>query len=190
MNASAQPQSAVSGQATVVLTAPLDVLDACHQQVVATLQKLAGLMDHVDANGADEQARVVAREVFDFFSNTARTHHLDEERHIFPALLKSSDAELVQATLRLQQDHGWLEEDWLDLAPQLEAIANGYSWYDIDALRQIIEVFTALCYDHINLEESMIYPAAKARLDGWDLQSMGREMAERRRQQRNTQPEA
>lgn len=188
MNASAQPPSAVSGQAAIALTAPLDVLDACHQQVIANLKKLAELMDHVDANGPDEQARQTARAVFDFFSTAARTHHLDEERHIFPALLKSSDADLVQATLRLQQDHGWLEEDWLDLAPQLEAIANGYSWFNVDELRHTIEVFTALYYDHINLEEAMIYPAAKARLDGWDLQSMGREMAERRRQERGAQP--
>lgn len=185
MTASAHLHSiAGSSPVPMTLTAPLDVLDACHQQVVVTLKQLAELMDHVDANGPDEHARQVARQVFDFFSTTARTHHLDEERHIFPALLKSADADLVQATLRLQQDHGWLEEDWLELAPQLEAIANGYNWYDLDALRQIIQVFTALYYDHINLEESMIYPAAKARLDGWDLQSMGREMAERRRMQR------
>ncbi len=188
MNASAQPQSVVPGQAAIAMTAPLDVLDACHQQVVANLKQLVELIDHVDANGADERARQIARSVFDFFSTAARTHHLDEERHIFPALLKSSDAELVQATLRLQQDHGWLEEDWLDLAPQLEAIANGYSWYNIDELRHTIAVFTALYYDHIKLEEAMIYPAAKARLDGWDLQSMGREMAERRSQARGTRP--
>lgn len=184
MSASAHSSTAAVGLNAQVLTAPLDVLDACHQQVVIHLKKLADLMDHVDANGPDEQARQTAREVFDFFSDTARTHHLDEERHIFPALLKSSDADLVQATLRLQQDHGWLEEDWLELAPQLEAIANGYSWYNLEELRHSVHVFTALYYDHINLEEMMIYPAAKARLDGWDLQSMGREMAERRRQGR------
>lgn len=181
MTASAQPQTGAStGLPSIALTAPLDVLDACHRQIVASLKKLTELMAHVDANGPDEQARETAREAFDFFSTTARTHHLDEERHIFPALLKSTDAELVQATLRLQQDHGWLEEDWLDLAPQLEAIAKGYSWYNAEELRHTIEVFTALYFDHIKLEEALVYPAAKARLDGWDLQSMGREMAERR----------
>lgn len=165
-------------------TAPLDVLDTCHQQIMGKLRDLVALMDHIDANGADNHARRLAREVFEFFSTTARAHHLDEERHIFPNLLKSSDADLVQATLRLQQDHGWLEEDWLDLAPQLEAIAAGYNWYNVHELRHAIAVFTALYHDHIKLEESMIYPAAKARLDRWDLQSMAREMAERRSQER------
>lgn len=179
MTASHHP-AASAGSSAAVLTAPLDVLDECHQQIIVNLQKLGELMEHIDAKGADERAQQVARETFDFFSTTARTHHIDEERHIFPALLQSSDAELVQATQRLRQDHGWLEEDWLELAPQLEAVAKGYSWYDLADLRHTIEVFMALYYDHIRLEEAMIYPAAKARLDGWDLQSMGREMAERR----------
>jgi hypothetical protein len=66
--------------------------------------------------------------------------------------------------LRLQQDHGWLEEDWLELEPQLQAVAHGYSWYDIDSLRHGVGVFTALYHDHIALEESLIYPEAKAHM--------------------------
>ena len=65
--------------------------------------------------------------------------------------------------LRLQQDHGWLEEDWLELEPQLEAVANGYSWYDIDTLRAALPIFEQLYRDHIALEESLIYPEARRR---------------------------
>ena len=42
------------------------------------------------------------------------------------------------------------------------AIAAGYSWYDPDELRHGIEVFLELCREHIQLEESIIYPEAKA----------------------------
>jgi hemerythrin-like domain-containing protein len=73
--------------------------------------------------------------------------------------------ELTQHVLRLQQDHGWLEEDWLELAPHLQAVAEGYSWYELDTLRHSVGVFTALYHDHIALEESLIYPEAKRRLD-------------------------
>jgi hypothetical protein len=82
---------------------------------------------------------------------------------VFPGLLASGDAELVQHVRRLQQDHGWLEEDWLELAPQLEAIGQGYNWYDLAMLRHALPVFTALYVDHIGLEESLIYPEAKRR---------------------------
>ena len=62
---------------------------------------------------------------------------------------------------RLQQDHGWIEEDWRELAPQIEAISAGYNWYDLPMLRAALPVFTALYQEHIALEESLIYPAAR-----------------------------
>ena len=160
---------------------PFDVLDSCHQQVVVHLQKLSALIDHIEAHGIDGQAQTWARDIFLFFMNTARQHHLDEEKHIFPALISSGDDELVRHTLRLQQDHGWIEEDWLELAPQFESIAAGYNWFNIDQLSHAVPVFQALYQDHMALEESLIYPEAKARIAEWDLQGIGREMALRRR---------
>lgn len=165
---------------------PFDVLDACHTQMVTALQQLGDLLEHVKAHGVDGKAQQMARAVFLFFMNTAREHHLDEERHIFPALINSGDDELVQHTLRLQQDHGWIEEDWLELAPQIESIAAGYNWYNIEQLSLAIPVFQALYTDHMALEESLIYPEAKARIAEWDLQGMGREMAQRRRMANGT----
>jgi agmatinase len=36
-----------------------------------------------------------------------------------PAAVRKGDKALIQHVLRLQQDHGWLEEDWLELEPQM-----------------------------------------------------------------------
>ena len=126
---------------------PFDVLDTCHQQVVLTLQKLTELIDHIEAQGVDGQAQAWARDIFLFFMNTAREHHLDEERHIFPTMLSSGDASLMEAAMRLQQDHGWIEEDWLELAPQIESIAAGYNWFNLEQLRLAVPVFQALYQD-------------------------------------------
>jgi len=139
------------------------------------------LLDHLEQHGVDAHAQETARNIFSFFMGTARDHHLDEERHVFPALINSGDAQLMELTLRLQQDHGWIEEDWLELAPQFESIAAGYHWFNLDHLRLAVPVFQALYQDHIALEESMIYPQAKARIAEWDLHGMGREMARRRK---------
>jgi hemerythrin-like domain-containing protein len=158
-----------------------DVLDACHRQTLFTLGKLAALVTRLQNHGADEEARSMAREIVEHFSNTARAHHEDEERHVFPALLASNDAAVVQAVRRLQQDHGWLEEDWRALYSQLDAIAGGQVWSDLDTLRECVEVFIALSHDHIALEESLIYPQARARVGAGERREIGREMAARRK---------
>jgi len=158
----------------------LDLLDACHVQTALALGKLAALMPRLREHGADPVARALAREVVDFFTTTSRPHHQDEEQRIFPALMAGDDAGIVQAVLRLQQDHAWLEEDWFELAPQLDALAGGQNWFDIDILCDGVAIFVALSLDHMALEESLIYPAARARLAS-ERREAGRKMAARKR---------
>lgn len=176
-NQTALPQRASTGRPIQ----PFDVLDSCHQQLVTALQQMQTLVEHLRDQGVDSRAQDMARTIFQFFMNTARQHHEDEEKHVFPALLRSGDDELIRHTLRLQQDHGWIEEDWLELAPQIESIAAGYNWFNLEQLELAIPIFTALYQDHMALEESLIYPQAKARIAEWDLQGIGREMSQRRR---------
>jgi hemerythrin-like domain-containing protein len=158
-----------------------EVLDACHRQTLRMLDKLGELVSRLGNGAADAQARTLAAEIVHFFSTTARQHHEDEERHVFPKLAQSDDPQVVQAVLRLSQDHNWLEEDWMEISPQIDSVACGLSWHDLDALREGAEVFAALSRDHIALEESLIYPQARARLDAGERREMGREMARRRR---------
>lgn len=138
-----------------------EALDRTHREVIVVLGRLAQLLDHVDDNGPDEAARRIAAEIRAFFGGHARQHHADEEQFVFPGLLTAGDAELVHQVKRLQQDHGWLEEDWLELAPQIEAIERGYNWYDLAVLRHALPIFEALYLEHITLEETVVYPAAK-----------------------------
>ncbi|MEO8311393.1 MAG: hemerythrin domain-containing protein [Caldimonas sp.] len=158
-----------------------EVLDACHRQTVVMLARLNALVSGLDKTGADGEARRTAEEIIQFFSQTARQHHEDEERHVFPQLQDSDDPEIVQAVLRLQQDHHWMDVDWKELSPALAAVADNRGGYDLEALREGVEIFTALSHDHIALEESCIYPQARIRFGSAELQQMGREMAERRR---------
>ena len=162
-----------------------EVLDSCHRQMLSALDTLARLVEHLDAQGsADDAARAMAGEVLEFFSTTARQHHEDEERHVFPKALASGDPQVVQATLRLQQDHNWIEEDWMELSAHLEALAAGHSWWDPALLREGSDVFIALLHDHIALEEACIYPEARAGMGLAERRTMGREMAARRRGRR------
>jgi len=154
-------------------------LDACHREVQAQLQAVAGMLSRLDSHGLDRSVRETAATVVRFFDREARQHHQDEERLIFPPLLVSGAPEMVAHVHRLQQDHGWLEENWLELQPLLAAIADGHGWVDLDLLRSVIEVFDALYEDHIALEESLVYPQARALMDR-ALEGRGRRLAERR----------
>ncbi len=162
------------------------VLDACHRSMLERVAALEELVAAVDRDGVSPAVRESAALIADFLSTTARQHHEDEERHVFPALLCSADADLVQAVLRLQQDHGWLEENWLELEPHVQAIATGYGCCDMDTLRQGVAVLVALYRDHIALEESLIYPQARAHLGRAGRRAMGREMAARRSARRTS----
>ena len=171
--------------AAPVSIAVFEFLDNTHRDIQTHIKLLHTLVDAIENSGLNQANRAQARRVLDYFNSEARQHHLDEEKHIFPALLASQDAELVQATEHLIQDHGWLEENWIQIAPSLEAATGGNLWFDTMELRHALEGFEALYLDHIVLEESIAYPEAKKRLLGADSLGMGREMAKRRVLQRD-----
>lgn len=138
-------------------------LDACHQQIQIHLEQLADVLLKIEA-GEDEAAyREQAGTIERFFSGISRQHHADEEKNVFPALLASDNPELVHAVRTLQQDHGWIEQNWIELAPMLSAIAQGEDWVHMEEFKHTIEVYLALSHDHIVLEETLIYPEAKSR---------------------------
>lgn len=138
-------------------------LDQCHQQIHEHLDQLTDLLGQMETSSDSAHCRQKAKTIEAFFSETARDHHAEEERTVFPNLLLSEDAQLVQAVLTLKQDHGWIEQNWLELAPMLRAIALGEDWVDLAELTHNVEVFLSLCRDHIVLEETLIYPQAKSR---------------------------
>ena len=125
-------------------------------------EALGTLVQHIEDHGIDDHARREAHSIDAFFSSTSRQHHAQEERDVFPALLASGDAALATAVRTLQQDHGWIEENWIEVGPRLRAIAAGNGWTDPAELQSYVDVFTALMRDHIALEERLIYPQAKA----------------------------
>ena len=148
-----------------------DALDACHREIQAHLADLSALARQVQTVGVDAEVEKRAGAIEKFFSETSRQHHAEEETRVFPPLLNGGDEELVTAVRVLQQDHGWIEENWIELAPQLRALATGSHWVDPAELVHGVEVFVELCTGHIALEETLVYPESKAR---WAQQVAGR----------------
>jgi hemerythrin-like domain-containing protein len=140
---------------------PFDTLGDCHRDTLRMLAELEMLVARLERTGPDSHARVMASAIEMHFSATLHRHHEEEERHIFPPLVASGDPETLQVVARLKQDHAWIQLNWRELWPHVNAIACGHSWYDLDVLRAGVEIVSALEREHIELEESLVYPLAR-----------------------------
>jgi hypothetical protein len=119
-------------------------LDRCHLDIQQKLEQMMALATALEEGELTPALQAQARALTDWFNAEPRQHHLDEEKHVFPSLLASNQEDVLQATHRLIQDHGWLEADWFEIEPALEAAADGNSWFDPNVLRQAVEVFQQL----------------------------------------------
>lgn len=140
---------------------PFKALDACHLQIQQHLEELQRMALHMETAGLNEADRKLAGEIEAFFSSTSREHHEQEEKVVFPPLLTSGNTELQNAVRTLQQDHGFIEENWIELGPQLRGIAEGNDWFDTAEFQHNVALFLELLNGHIALEESLIYPESK-----------------------------
>jgi hemerythrin-like domain-containing protein len=140
----------------------IDRLDATHTQMRYWLGELQSLVNHMEDRGWDTWARDHARSVIDFFAHAGRQHHLDVDRQVFPLLAGQGDPAIDNGVDRLRQDQGWLEENWREVLAQLQPVAEGFGGYDIDMLRHASDVYAALLLEHLVLEKSLVFPAARA----------------------------
>lgn len=143
-------------------TQPFAAMDSCHQQIQAHLTQLEALLLQLEQGHADAAGRKSALQIADFFDTVARQHHADEEESMFPDMLKRGNAERVAQIRSLIEDHFWIEKYSHDLTPLLRALGSSEGSVGSAELIKVGRLFHALCLRHIEFEESMIYPQAKA----------------------------
>ncbi len=157
---------------------PFEMLGACHERVQRMLALLRRLRVHVEAHGADPQARQAARDVMRYFDVAAPAHHEDEERHVFPVLLGAGVC--VAEIGRLRDEHREMAATWPAVRAILVALAEGRSSrFGLRDLAQLDD-FERLYDWHLAAENELVFPAARQRTDTETQRAMGREMAGRR----------
>lgn len=163
--------------------APFDMLTACHERVERMLVLIARLQQHLLDHGCDDAARQAASDVMRYFDLAAPLHHQDEELHVFPLLLAGPDAGLRALVQRLLQDHRQMDSAWPLARQTLQAAADAPAsgWTPLTpAQTAALDRFAALYRQHLDNEDQLAYPAARALLSGDDLQAMGEDMMQRR----------
>ncbi|HET7527943.1 MAG TPA: hemerythrin domain-containing protein [Burkholderiaceae bacterium] len=162
---------------------PFAMLQACHERVARSLDLLQRLLEHLERVGHDDQARAAAHDVWRYFEFAAPAHHIDEERHVLPLLLRSGDQGLIGVARRLQADHDALDAVWRQLGPLLRQVHESPVALDaatVELLHAEAAAFVAIHERHLPLEDDVAFPAAQSRLQPPQLQAMGDEMQRRR----------
>jgi len=139
-----------------------------HRRLEERLDELQLASQGTDARAAAE----VARDVAGFFARAVRRHEEDEEQSLFPRLPKSESLE------RLSREHREHEQLHAELEAIAEKLAGGG-----EALRDLSRVADALAQayrTHIEEEENVLFPAARAALDDSAKAEIAREMQGRR----------
>ena len=160
---------------------PFEMLMACHDRVRRSLTLLERLMAHVGTRGHDQHSRSAAADVLRYFELAAPLHHQDEELHLFPALSGSGLEGLGETVEGLLSDHRHMETLWMSLAVLLR------DWLRPDAALPAddialdrLQAFTGLYAAHLQTEEDIVFPAARARMDAPALMRMSADMQRRR----------
>jgi hemerythrin-like domain-containing protein len=108
------------------------------------------------------EARLVAAGTLETFRGNVFSHHADEEKELFPAVLRSArpgeEAQLVrQMTQRLVQEHRSLEAQWKALEPEVRAASHGKpAVMEPGAVEQLVVDYLA----HARFEEEHFLPLA------------------------------
>ena len=161
---------------------PFEMLSACHERVVRSLDLLQRLIDHVQVHGHDVKSSSAAADVLRYFDLAAPHHHEDEEQHVFPALLALEEPELTAIVERLQSDHREMLVAWGALRPMLQDWAlSGAPSVTVDAVQILASRFVAGYEDHMKAEDRIVFPRARDVIgSAHALEAMGVEMRARR----------
>lgn len=132
----------------------------CHHDFVARLHSALYLPDLVVAAA---KARAMADDLLEMFREGVARHHAEEERELFPAVLRAAlpGAELDQVramVAQLVREHRDMEARWQQLQPAVEAVARGENPPVDEALIQdLVQHFFA----HAHFEEAHFLPLAQ-----------------------------
>ena len=139
---------------------PLQDFSNSHAGFVHVLEAALGLPEMI---AAAAQSRTCAADMLKMFRDRLLAHHDDEERDLFPAVIRiaqpGAEADRARAMVeQLVREHREIAQLWKQLEPSVQAIASGYlPQLDPALLRELVRRFN----DHVRLEEVEFLPFAQ-----------------------------
>jgi hemerythrin-like domain-containing protein len=140
--------------------APLQDFSRCHDGFVTVLEASLGLPEMVVTAA---RSRSCAADMLKMFRDRLLAHHDDEERDLFPAVLRvaqpGDEADRAKSMVaQLVREHREIAQLWKQLEPAVQAIANGYlPRIDSALLHELVRRFN----EHVRTEEEEFLPFAQ-----------------------------
>lgn len=164
---------------------PLGLLSDCHRRMERFLSAMLIIAKRSNGGALEAADRDVLNECRHYFATAGPRHTADEEESLFPRLRAARDdeARAALATLAaLEADHREAEERHARVDATLARWLNDghLSATDTRDLVADLDALDAIYSRHIKVEDEQLFPAAARSLSSEDLQSVGREMADRR----------
>lgn len=160
---------------------PIAVLKHCHDKIRKQLTTLQNLLGHLAQHGNTADAQQAAKAVLQYFNKAAHLHHDDEEQDLMPMLQATAtgdDAALLTTLVpEILADHQRMDQAWLTLRPELDAIAAGTGMQlNAHGVRDYVAAYQA----HMAKEEGQLAPMAKRLFSAQQMEQLGTAMQRRR----------
>lgn len=139
---------------------PLQDFSRCHEGFVTVLEPALGLPEMIVTAS---RSRSCAAGMLKMFHDHLLAHHDDEERDLFPAVLRvaqpGAEADRARTMVaQLVREHREIAQLWTQLQPAVQAVANGYlPPLDAALLQELVQRFN----EHVRLEEEEFLPFAQ-----------------------------
>jgi hemerythrin-like domain-containing protein len=139
---------------------PLQDFSTCHVGFVTMLEAALGLPAMIDTAA---RSRSCAADMLKMFRDSLLAHHDDEERDLFPAVIRiaqpGEEADRARTMVaQLIGEHREIARLWKQLEPSVQAVARGYlPRLDSALLHELVERFNA----HVRVEEEQFLPFAQ-----------------------------
>jgi hemerythrin-like domain-containing protein len=145
---------------TTPIDPPINQFLNCHAGIVSRLRDLGELPRLAEQAN---RARDVATQLLQLFEGPVLEHHQDEEKELFPAVVRSATpgeerARVEHMVRRLEQEHRVVEQLWKELEPAVRAAAKGKEAHvDMAKAGALVEAYLT----HANFEETFLLPLAE-----------------------------
>ncbi len=162
---------------------PIGMLKDCHRRIEHFLNILCLVAERPGDRSLTEEERSAVKAALQYFHTGGERHTLDEEESLFPRLSRAAGEGGVEVIERLERDHTHAAElhasvDWLYTAwitdGVLESVDHQRLLSHTAGLRQLYK-------DHIEIEETIIFPHAVEILDSQTIAAIGQEFNTRRK---------
>lgn len=161
---------------------PIGMLSDCHRRIERFLNVLERVIEREPLQTLDAEARSALQGALQYFRVSGVRHTEDEELSLFPRLRAAPEGlQELQSIPTLQNDHR--------LAERLHAATEllGSKWMsgpllteEAEQLRQTVKAHRSLYTQHIEMEDRLLFPAARRLLSPSEQSAMGAEFRQRR----------